>query len=357
VAQSHPRVAVLLEDFDHDPWALNVRNGTVNLRTGKRHPHDPAAMHSKVAGAAYIPGTACPRWEAFLEWALPDPEVRRYCQKLAGYSLAGEIGENVLVFAHGIGANGKSVVFDVLRRTFGDYGVAGPPDLLVQRRGDDGHTTMIAGLRGYRFVTTVEIGEGRQLAVARMAELTGDRQVSARLMRQDNQMFENVMTLWLAANHKPKVDGLDEAVWRRIRVLPFTARVQDSEKIGTLAEELYADEADGILGWLIAGMMLYHAEGLTPPEAVRVATGEYRDASNPLREWVDAECVLEPGAVTPAGELRKAYESWADRQRHQKVPNGNSWGKGLEALGCKSERGAHGVRRWAGIRLVEGDAG
>jgi putative DNA primase/helicase len=263
----------------------------------------------------------------------------------------------VLVFAHGIGANGKSVVFDVLRRTFGDYGVAGPSDLLVQRRGDDGHTTMIAGLRGYRLVTTIEIGEGRQLAVARMNQLTGDRQVSARLMRQDNQMFENVMTLWLAANHKPKVDGLDEAVWRRIRVLPFTARVADGEKNGTLAEELYAAEADGILGWLIAGMMLYHAEGLTPPEAVRVATGEYRDDSNPLREWVDAECVLEPGAVTPAGDLRKAYESWAKQGHHRKVPSGQSWGAGLEALGCKSKSGGRDAgRRWTGIRLVDGDA-
>jgi putative DNA primase/helicase len=349
VAQSHEDVAALTEDFDCDPWALNVRNGIVDLWTGDLHPHDPAAMHSKVAGAALVAGAACPLWEAFLERVLPDADVRQYFHKLAGYSLAGVIGENVLPFAYGDGANGKSVAFAVLRSVFGDYATEAPPDLLMARRDDGEHPTVIAGLRGFRLVTTQEVEAGKRMASVLMKRLTGEPTLKARKLYQDYQEFENVTTLWLAANDKPEVNGLDEAVWRRIRLLPFTVTIPEGERDPALTAKLKA-EANGILGWLVEGMMLYHRQGLTAPEAVKVATAEYRDESNPLREWIEAECDLDPSAVTPSGELRQAYERWAQAWRRPKVKQGKQWSAGLEALGCTADRTATG-RGWQGVAL------
>jgi putative DNA primase/helicase len=109
-------------------------------------------------------------------------------------------------------------------------------------------------------------------------------------------------------------------------------------------------EADAILGWLVEGMMLYHREGLTPPAAVKAATAEYRDESNPLREWVEAECVLDPDAVTTAQELREAYERWTHAWHRPKVKQGKQWASGLAALGCTADRTATG-RGWQGIAL------
>jgi hypothetical protein len=97
-------------------------------------------------------------------------------------------------------------------------------------------------------------------------------------------------------------------------------------------------------------MMLYHRQGLTAPEAVKVATAEYRDESNPLREWIEAECDLDPSAVTPSGELRQAYERWAQAWRRPKVKQGKQWSAGLEALGCTADRTATG-RGWQGVAL------
>lgn len=351
VAQSRPALAVVTADFDTDPWALNVRNGIVDLRTGELRPHDHAEMHSKVANAALTGSAACPQWEAFLERVLPDAEVRRFFQKAMGYSLTGDIGENIFLFPYGSGANGKTTALAVLRAVLGDYATEAPPGLLVARRGDDEHPTAIAGLRGYRFVTTQEIEEGQRMASGLLKRITGEPELTARKLYRDFETFPNVSKLWMAANDKPEVNGLDEAVWRRIRLLPFTVTIPEGERDPGLTSKLLA-EADGILGWMVEGLRAYHAEGLAPPPAVRVATDEYREESNPLREWVEDACELEPDAVTPARELRDAYEAWAIRHRRKRVGANGNWSKALSGLGCTDERTRTG-RRWLGIRLRE----
>jgi putative DNA primase/helicase len=121
LARSHEKIVLRAADLDADPWVLNVANGTVDLTTGELRAHLPADLQSKITTGAYDPGVPAPRWMAFLEEVLPDADVRRYFHKLAGYSVAGDVGENVLPFAYGSGANGKSVAFHVIGEVLGDY--------------------------------------------------------------------------------------------------------------------------------------------------------------------------------------------------------------------------------------------
>jgi phage/plasmid-associated DNA primase len=201
-ARSHIGVEATWEDFDRDPWALNVRNGIVDLSTGGLRPHDPAEMHSKIAGAA-LRDAAAPRWEAFLAEVIPDAEVRHYVHKLAGYSATGEVGEHVLPFLYGGGANGKSVFVSVLRAVLGDYATAAAPDLLVARR-ERGIPTDIIDLRGFRFVTTSEIDGGQRMATDIMKRITGEDTLKARRMRQDFESFRHAP---LARRERPAAGG------------------------------------------------------------------------------------------------------------------------------------------------------
>ncbi len=185
-----------------------------------------------------------------------------------------------------------------------------------------------------------------------MKRITGEPRLKARKMRQNFESFENVTTLWMAGNDKPQVDGLDDAIWRRIRLIPFTVTVPEGRRDPALARTLL-EESNGILGWLLEGMALYQREGLTAPAAVKLATADYREESNPLREWLDAEeIVLDADADSweQAAELRKAYERWATSTRHAKVPIGKKWGAALEGLGCTPSRTKDG-NRWHGVRL------
>jgi putative DNA primase/helicase len=168
---------------------------------------------------------------------LPDAEVRRFVQKLVGYSLTGEIGENVLPFPYGSGANGKSVFLGVLREVLGDYATEAAPDLLVALR-ERGIPVDVADLRGYRFVTTTEAEGGQRMAADVMKRITGEARLKARKMRQDSESFRNVTTIWMAANDRPLADGTDEAIWRRIRLIPFTITIAPEKRDPVLAKTL-----------------------------------------------------------------------------------------------------------------------
>lgn len=353
LARSDKRVRIRLEDLDSNPWTLNVANGTLDLRTGELRPHDPGAMHSKITAAPYDGQASSNRWDAFLAEVLPDVAVREYVQKLAGYSLTGEIGENVLPFAYGPGANGKSVFLGVLGDVLGDYASEAPPDLLAHRR-ERGIPADVANLRGFRFVTTTEVEDGRRMASDLMKRITGERRLKARRLYQDFEGFENVTKLWMAGNDRPQVDGLDEAVWRRIRLIPFEVVIPAARRNPNLHGDLLA-ERDGLLRWMVDGLMAYHRDGLTPPAAVQVATDGYRADSNPLLEWADSECELDSSAWTSTADLRESYERHC-RGRVRPIPaRSRKWAEGLRSLGCSDERASDRgqARGWAGIKLCK----
>jgi putative DNA primase/helicase len=355
-ARSNEKIEATWEDFDSDPWALNVANGTVDLTDGTLRPHDPAEMHSKMTGAA-LGEEPAPSWGGFLEEVLPDDDVRHYVHKLAGYSITGEVGEHVLPFAHGGGANGKSVFLAVIRRVLGDYAAEAAPDLLVARR-ERGIPVDIIDLRGFRFVTTSEVEGGRKMATDVMKRITGDSDLKARKMRQNFESFRNVTHLWLAANERPQVDGLDEAIWRRIRMLPFTVTIPADQRDPRLIEKLL-HERDGILGWLVDGCLAYQREGLTPPDGVAAATDEYRADSNPLLAWADERCTLDPAAFTASEALHEDYAKWCGEDRYRGKPlskRSPKFSAGLVSLGCQNGKEGSGnagtrVRGWHGIGL------
>jgi putative DNA primase/helicase len=353
-ARSDERVVVRLEDLDADPWALNVGNGIIDLKTGALRPHDPAELHAKIANANLIDrewSEQAPQWATFLRRVLPDDAVRSYVQKLVGYTLAGDIGANVLPICSGEGANGKSVFLGVLGEVMGDYATTAAPGLLEQRR-ERGIPADLADLRGYRFAVASEVEPGRSLAVEVMKQITGEQRIKARKLYANYEGYDNVTTLWMAANDMPEVNGLDEAVFRRIRRIPFDVTIPEGERDPGLHHKL-VEERDGILRWMVDGIVRYHEEGLEPPEAVAKATRDYKTESNPLAEWFEAKCERADDGFVSAQALRDSYDKWTHLSR-SKVPKGKRWTAGLAELGAVAEK-QKGVRGFRGIRLRQSD--
>src|SRR5204863_9541180 len=66
LASTDPEFAARPELFDADPWALNVLNGVLDLRTGQLRPHRQEEYHSRLAPVAFNPSAKAPRWRKFL---------------------------------------------------------------------------------------------------------------------------------------------------------------------------------------------------------------------------------------------------------------------------------------------------
>jgi putative DNA primase/helicase len=220
------------------------------------------------------PGGDCPRWLQFLdEITAGDTELQAYLRRVAGYCLTGITTEHVLFFCYGTGANGKSVFVNTLAGIWGDYAVVAPMETFTASKTDH-HPTDLAMLRGARLVIAHETEAGRRWAESKIKTLTGGDRVAARFMRQDFFEFVRQFKLLIAGNHKPGLRGVDEAIRRRLHLIPFNVTIPESQRDPQLFDKL-KPEWGGILQWAVDGCLEWQRTGLAPPAAVRKAIADY----------------------------------------------------------------------------------
>lgn len=354
LARAHPTIAARMGDLDRDPWLLNVRNGTVDLRTGRLGPHRQGDLITKVAPVEYHPEARSPTWEAFLETVLPDYQLRAFKRRLAGYSLVGTVREHVLPIFCGPGANGKSTYVDTLLGVVGDYGATANRDLLTtDERGFGEHPTQLARLRGARLVGSVEVEDGRRLSEALVKQLTGGDRLAARHMRQDYFELEPTWLIFYAVNHKPIVHGTDHAIWRRLLLIPFDVTIPEKDRDPDLKVKLLA-EAPGILAWAVAGCLEYQQLGLAPPDVVRAATNGYRAEEDVLGQYLEERCAIGANFKVPSGQLYDDYHAWC-QDGGLGSETSTKFGRLLTARGFERDRPRSGlyrdVRMWNGLTL------
>jgi putative DNA primase/helicase len=297
-------------DMDRDPFLLNLFNGTIDLRTQELRPHRREDLLMKLAPVVYDPAAACPLWEHCLEkWMAGNTGMGEYLRRVVGYALCGDVSEQVLFFLYGTGANGKSTFLNVVRELMGDYACQAVSELLMAKN-TEAHPTERADLFGRRFVATIETEEGKRMAEALMKQLTGGDKVKARWMRKDFFEMAPTWKIFLAANHKPVIRGTDFAVWRRIRLLPFTVTIPEKDKDSGLSEKLRA-ESSGILNWALRGFREWLSRGLDDPKEVKEATAAYQREQDALADFFSECCTIADFAKVKSSVLFKAYQDWS----------------------------------------------
>jgi len=310
LARADRRHAATTDEWDADPWLLNTPGGVVDLKTGRMRPHDRADRMTKITTAT--PNGDCPTWKQFIDEVTGgDKELQAYLQRMVGYALTGSTQEHALFFLYGTGANGKSVFVNTLATILGDYATNAPMDTFMETR-TDRHPTDMAGLRGARFVAAIETEQGKRWAESKLKNLTGGDKIAARFMRQDFFEFFPQFKLFVAGNHKPAIRNIDEAMKRRLHLIPFTITVPPERRDKNLQHKLLA-ERDGILAWAVQGCLDWQRHGrLDPPQRVVDATEEYFEAEDALGRWLDERCVRTPNAKSLTAELFSDWKQWAD---------------------------------------------
>jgi len=347
LARADRRHAATTDEWDADPWLLNTPGGVVDLKTGRKRANDRADRMTKITTAT--PGGDCPQWMAFLsDIAGGDVDLQVYLQRMVGYCLTGVTSAHALFFLYGTGANGKSVFANVISTILGDYAATASMDTFVETRGDR-HPTDLAGLRGARFVTAIETEQGRRLNESKVKAITGGDKISARFMRQDFFEYTPQFKPVIVGNHKPAIRNIDEAMKRRMHMIPFTVTIPPERRDGRLTEKLLA-ERDGILAWAVAGCLSWQREGLKPPASVVSATEEYFEAEDALGRWLEERCVREPNAKSLTAELFTDWKQWAETSG-EFIGSQRRFSDLLITRGLEKWRNSVGVRGFQGIGL------
>lgn len=347
LAQSEPVIPIRTANLNCNPWKLNVLNGTIDLSSGDLLPHSRVDYVTKLASVTYDPTAACPRWETFLDRTFGgDSELVAFVRRVVGYALTGSTREQALFILFGTGANGKSTFLEVLRAVFGDYAMTTPSETLL-RNDHARQSNDIARLAGARLVTAQEVESGARLAEALVKQMTGGDMLAARLLYAEFTEFRPVFKLFLATNHKPSIRGTDNAIWRRVRLIPFSVTIPADEQDKDLAKKL-TDESPGILAWAVRGALEWQRDGLGEATAVSRATLEYRDESDILGPFIAECCVSDASARTAASKLYASYIEWASRNGERPTSQ-RTFGEGLAERGFLRHKSSNW--HWLGLRL------
>ena len=346
-ASFNPLVSTTAGQWDVDPLLLSTPEGAVELRTGTLRPA--RREDYLIQSTSVTPSDGeCPVWLRFLDTVMNhDQTLVDYLHRLAGYALTGMTVEQQISFFYGTGGNGKSVFLSALRAILGTYASTAPMSAFTESK-IERHPTDIAGLKDARLVVSQETEEGRRWAESLIKSLTGGDPIKARYMRQDFFEFIPKFKLIFAGNHKPSLRTVDEAMRRRMHIVPWIVTIPADQRDPMLGDKLKA-EYPAILQWMIQGCLKWQQQGLNPPEAVLRATEEYLEEEDSLRLWLDENCILDPIGSVQSKEIYQNYVAWCEEAKEFPMSHKRLISN-LSARGCQTMRLA-GARSIVGVSL------
>jgi putative DNA primase/helicase len=366
-------LTVPIEDFDRDKLAVNVMNGTLRfaremLPDGSfsasvrlEQPHRREDLLTKLAPVEWDRAAPAPLYAAMVEWAQPEPEMRRYLHQVAGYAMTGETGEHKLWFNYGRGRNGKSTTIDSWCAALGDYSgttlIETFLDQGIKKRGDQASPDL-ARLGGVRMLRASEPERGAKLNSALIKFVTGGEPVPVRALHRGFFDLLPQFKLLMSGNSKPDIPDTDEGIWGRMRLILWGRNIDQPpegaenwpKKDERLGDKIKSGELAGVFAQLVGGLLDYLAHGFAEPAEVKAATQAYRDDSDPLARFLRLCTAIEPGSRVQSSKLHEVFVAWCKAAGEKEWSN-----KGLsKALIDKgfTKKVSDGMQ-WLDLKLVK----
>jgi putative DNA primase/helicase len=344
---AQPRLAKSITEFDTDPMLFAAGNTWIDLKTGQPVTPKANTLVSLQSSVRYDPEADCPLFKSFLnEIFLDNDALVKFVQRTVGYSLTGRIEEQCFFPMNGDGANGKSTLLNILSRLLGDYSkAAATATLMANQRQGVGDDLMY--LAGARMITISETDRNQSLAEAKLKQMTGGDEITARVLWGSYTTFKIVGKIFVATNNLPKVNGRDHGIFRRFQIVPFNRTFQSHEQDKALPDKLEA-ELSGILNWALRGCLNWQEQGLNPPQIVKDQLDHYQQDMDTVAKFVDAQLVLDPASKIQSSELYQEYRSWCQRMGYSQQDDKQFKASMLTIEGIRDGRTKVG-RHFAGV--------
>lgn len=314
LAKSDPSFAVTHEVWDSNAWLLNVKNGTIELKTGAFREHQRTDMITHMSQIEYNPVATCPTWDKCLEQWQPSEAIRAFLRRSVGYSLTGSAKEQKLFYLYGSGANGKSVFLETCRYIIGGYWVKAKADSFMRQQNNNasGAQPDIVALIGKRFVTTSEVSQSQRLNEALVKDITGGDTFAVRDLYRGMVNFTPQCKMWFFGNHKPKVDANDSGIWRRFLLVNFGVVIPVEDRDPDLLDKLHA-EVSGILNWALEGCKEWRKSGLMTPDEINNDTTIYRQQEDVIGRFVEDACIFAATNSVTSTQIYDSFLHWCKK--------------------------------------------
>lgn len=357
LARTMPEVAVPLDSLDQHPYQLVCSNGTVDLATGELGPHRMEDLVTQCSPVEYVAGARDERWEKFLaDVTGGDENLVQYLQRAAGYTLTASGREEAFFIIYGPKGSGKSTFLDALSCVLGPMAMEIDARTILHTRGKDTPSSEIASMLGKRLVATSELPESSRLDEALVKKMSGGDKLVGRHLYKDRFQFLPTHKLWVATNHAPGVQ--DDAIWRRIKRVPFPLTVPAAMRDPALkeaAKDPSSGMAKAVLAWAVEGAVMWWERGLGTCAAVEEETAEYAEEQDTFGRFISEHVLLTPdrSIFTPTRDLYDRYKMWA-AGNGEYVMTMTAFGRRMKerGVGMKVRRGGDAGFEGVGLKAV-----
>jgi P4 family phage/plasmid primase-like protien len=345
-------LAVTADELDRDGWLFNVRNGTIDLRTGTLRRHRREDMLTKLAPVEFDPAASCPTWDAFLARVFEGKgELVDYVQRAIGYSMTGDTSEECFFILHGGGRNGKTTLVETVKHAMGDYALTAMDSLVLNYSKQSRNTDDEAALFGVRMAACSETNEGQRFDESKVKRLTGTSEITAMRKFEHPFTFPATHKIWLDCNHLPRINGTDKGIWSRVKTIPFNVCIPPHERDPQLKTKLRR-EASGILNWMIAGLLRWQRARLTgnEPFEVTAATQAYQTDNDDLGRFLAERTTIGEAERVRPKALFDSYLAWCDENGVERRMTSIALGRKLKERGMESKVN-NGARWYYGLSI------
>ena len=164
----------------------------------------------------------------FMEKVFPRADLRKYMWRKLASCLEGANKEQTYETWIGVGGNGKSKLVDLMSMALGDYSCSLQSTALTRKRPDSGAANPdIMAIRNKRFIYMAEPDDKEPLNTSRMKQFTGEDDVEARGLFEDQTKFKITGKIFMLCNAFPAINTMDRGTWRRVRAVPFESKFVD----------------------------------------------------------------------------------------------------------------------------------
>ena len=356
-----------MEQLDSNPYLLSFNNGVIDFERKvfrKGYPEDHLSKCTKID---YVEldkekhKQTIDEINDFMHKLFPDPQLYKYMWEHLASALIGTSSNQTFNMYVGVGANGKSVLTDLMKECLGDYKGDVPLSLITDKRGKiGGLAPEIIALKGVRYAVMAEPEEGDRINEGVLKQLTsGFDPITARAPYMTEMVtFIPQFKLCVCTNVLMEIKSQDHGTWRRIRVVDFeslftSTPVQgDPEKpyqflVDTKVKEKFSIWREVFMSMLVD--VAFRTEGLVQDcPRVLSASNLYKEKNDYIAEFIRDRIITDPNGKVSKSEITNEFSIWY-KSIHGN--NGAPSSKKVHTYMDKKYGNYDKKRAWTGIRI------
>lgn len=330
--------------------SINLKNGILDLGTGKLEPHSPDLLTPIQLPVIYDPAAECPAIAKFLAETV-GLELAELVYEIAGYLATPDNRLQMALMLLGEGGGGKSTLLNVFTGLVGERNVS---SVALHRLDEDRFAP--AGLYGKLANIFADLDARVLQSSSIFKSITGGDRINAERKYADAFSFRPYTRLLFSANEPPPTPDHSDAFFRRWLILPFEHRFHGSKADRNLTAKLTTpSELSGLLNRGLERLPDLRKRGaFTATGASADAAERFRVDSDSVAGFLDDHCADDRDARTEKSRMFPAYREWCLESNRRPVGK-QKFNRRLQALRPTiSEVPYQGTRHWTGIRLIEG---